>query len=103
MGVLDLSRDVLVPPIAASRYFSLRVSGTNDTASSFVTVVLDTVSKTNVRLEKRQPRLDQAWFWTSEWQAREREADEDLAAGRYDDFETIDDFIENLETLMGEQ
>lgn len=25
---------------------------------------------------------DQAWFWTREWQTREREADDDLAAGR---------------------
>ena len=25
---------------------------------------------------------DQSWFWTEEWQAGEREADEDLAAGR---------------------
>jgi hypothetical protein len=24
---------------------------------------------------------EQAWFWTREWQQREREADEDLAAG----------------------
>jgi len=24
---------------------------------------------------------DQAWFWTSEWQAMEREVDEDRAAG----------------------
>jgi len=30
----------------------------------------------------------QAWFWTEQWQQREREADADLAAGRtttYDD------------------
>lgn len=25
---------------------------------------------------------DQAWFWTPEWQAKEREVDEDVAAGR---------------------
>ena len=25
---------------------------------------------------------DQAWFWSSEWQEKEREADEDIAAGR---------------------
>jgi hypothetical protein len=25
---------------------------------------------------------DQAWFWTREWQQKEREADDDLAAGR---------------------
>ena len=35
---------------------------------------------------------DQAWFWTSEWQAREHEADEDLAAGRTQVFADEDDF-----------
>jgi hypothetical protein len=25
---------------------------------------------------------EQAWFWTREWQAKEREADKDLVAGR---------------------
>jgi hypothetical protein len=25
---------------------------------------------------------DQAWFWTEEWQAGERQVDEDIAAGR---------------------
>jgi len=39
---------------------------------------------------------DQAWFWTPEWQAAERKADEDLAAGRYKDFATMDDFIADL-------
>jgi len=24
---------------------------------------------------------DQAWFWTPEWQAKEREVDEEMAAG----------------------
>ncbi|MFD8668991.1 AbrB/MazE/SpoVT family DNA-binding domain-containing protein [Streptomyces microflavus] len=27
-------------------------------------------------------RSDQAWFWTPEWQAGEREAESDIAAGR---------------------
>ncbi len=27
-------------------------------------------------------RADQAWFWTERWQAMEREADADIAAGR---------------------
>lgn len=34
----------------------------------------------------------QAWFWTPEWQAGEREADEDAARGRgatYDDVESM--------------
>ncbi|HSJ57352.1 MAG TPA: AbrB/MazE/SpoVT family DNA-binding domain-containing protein [Anaerolineae bacterium] len=39
---------------------------------------------------------DQAWYWTPEWQAAEREADEDIAAGRYDEFETMEQLIDDL-------
>ena len=38
----------------------------------------------------------QAWFWSERWQQREREADEDIAAGRVQRFEDTDDFIEHL-------
>lgn len=41
----------------------------------------------------------QAWFWTAEWQAKEREADDDIREGRYDDYDTVDDFINGLEVL----
>ncbi len=47
-----------------------------------------------------QLRLDQAWFWTEGWQKMEREADEDLKAGRYDEFESMDDFISDLKRLL---
>ncbi len=39
---------------------------------------------------------DQAWFWTKEWQAGEREAEADLAAGRYQVFDTMEDLIGDL-------
>jgi len=35
----------------------------------------------------------QAWFWTTEWQAGEREADADLAAGRVENFESDETFV----------
>lgn len=35
----------------------------------------------------------QAWFWTAEWQAGEREADADRAAGRIETFESGDELI----------
>ena len=38
----------------------------------------------------------QAWFWTPEWQAGEREADADLAAGRSETFESGEVFIKAL-------
>ena len=40
---------------------------------------------------------EQAWFWTREWQEREREADEDLAAGRATRFESDEDFLAALD------
>lgn len=40
--------------------------------------------------------VEQAWFWTQEWQAKEREADDDLAAERYSEFENVDDLIADL-------
>ena len=39
---------------------------------------------------------EDAWYWTSEWQAWEDEADEDWQAGRYEVFESMDDFIASL-------
>jgi hypothetical protein len=36
---------------------------------------------------------DQAWFWTPEWQAKEREADEDIAAGRFERFYSDEAFL----------
>jgi hypothetical protein len=48
----------------------------------------------------RSVTTTQAWFWSREWQAKEREADEDYAAGRFDRFENDDDFIAELERRM---
>ncbi len=39
---------------------------------------------------------DQLWYWTPEWQAKEREADEDLAAGRYKAFKTAGKAVTGL-------
>jgi bifunctional DNA-binding transcriptional regulator/antitoxin component of YhaV-PrlF toxin-antitoxin module len=39
---------------------------------------------------------DQAWFWTDRWQAMEREADADVAAGRT----TVVDGLEGLTDLF---
>ena len=35
----------------------------------------------------------QAWFWTPEWQAGEREADADRSAGKVEEFGSGDEFI----------
>lgn len=40
---------------------------------------------------------DQRWFWTERWQQMEREADADIAAGRVERFDTVEDFIADLD------
>ncbi|MBN2176863.1 MAG: AbrB/MazE/SpoVT family DNA-binding domain-containing protein [Demequinaceae bacterium] len=40
---------------------------------------------------------DQAWFWTPEWQAREAEADADVAGGRVARQSSDTDFLASLE------
>lgn len=40
---------------------------------------------------------EQAWFWTREWQEKEREADEDLVAGRGTRYERDEDFLAALD------
>ena len=39
---------------------------------------------------------DQAWFWTPGWQAGEREASADIAAGRTDRHDSSDAFLTSL-------
>ncbi len=39
----------------------------------------------------------QAWFWSERWQAMEREASSDIAAGRVRHFDSADDFIDKLD------
>ena len=41
--------------------------------------------------------VDQAWFWTKEWQAGEREVDEDIAAGRLKRFDSVEELFEDLD------
>ena len=39
---------------------------------------------------------DQAWFWSEAWQAGERASEADLAEGRYQDFDTMEDLLRDL-------
>jgi hypothetical protein len=39
---------------------------------------------------------DQAWFWTPEWQAGEREATAQIAAGDVEVFDTIEALLNHL-------
>jgi antitoxin PrlF len=40
---------------------------------------------------------EQAWFWTESWQRGEREASDDIAAGRGSIHKTSDDFLRSLD------
>jgi hypothetical protein len=40
---------------------------------------------------------DQAWFWSEEWQAGEREAETDIGAGRVQVFDSMTDLLADLE------
>lgn len=42
---------------------------------------------------------DQAWFWAEQWQQREREVDEHVAAGRVAVHDTGDEFLTHLDDL----
>jgi AbrB family looped-hinge helix DNA binding protein len=39
---------------------------------------------------------DDSWYWSEGWQQMEREADEDIKAGRIKTFENIQDLIREL-------
>ncbi len=41
---------------------------------------------------------DQLWFWTREWQEKEREADEDIARGNVKEFESVEDLLKELKS-----
>lgn len=40
---------------------------------------------------------DQAWFWTPQWRAGEREADADIAAGRGNRSDSDEEFLAALD------
>lgn len=46
---------------------------------------------------KKLVEASQAWFWSDAWQAGEREASADIAAGRLTGFESDDELLRSLE------
>ena len=48
-------------------------------------------------IPKKLISKDQAWFWTKEWQAKEKEADEAIARGEISEpFENVEELIKHL-------
>lgn len=48
-------------------------------------------------------RADQAWFWAERWQAMEQNAEQDIAAGRVQTFDSTGEFVADLEREAGER
>jgi hypothetical protein len=48
----------------------------------------------------RVNKEDQSWFWTKRWQQGEREADEDIKAGRVYEFPNTESAITSLKTQL---
>jgi hypothetical protein len=47
------------------------------------------MKKSMPRTQGKTPMLrEQLWFWTPEWQSLEKEAEEDLSAGRFKEFKS---------------
>ncbi|MGB2762548.1 MAG: hypothetical protein WBC21_03350 [Minisyncoccales bacterium] len=38
----------------------------------------------------------QEWFWTKEWQKKEKEADQELARGEYKEFKNVKDLLKDI-------
>jgi hypothetical protein len=50
-----------------------------------------------IEIPKRLVDKSQAYFWTKRWQKGEKEAAEDIKAGRVKTFETVDELIKDLD------
>jgi hypothetical protein len=50
-----------------------------------------------VLMPKKLVDKSQAYFWTKQWQKGEKEADEDIKAGRVKSFGSVDDLIKDLD------
>ena len=69
----------------------------NATVTESDIYVIPSVGAINWTVNAPGPDLQaQAYFWTKPWQAAEREADEDLAAGRVLNFANTEDLLDWL-------
>ena len=50
-----------------------------------------------ILMPKKLVDKSQAYFWTKRWQDSEREADEDIKAGRVKTFDSVDELIKDLD------
>jgi AbrB family looped-hinge helix DNA binding protein len=60
-------------------------------------VEIEVVEERAVLVPKKLVDKSQAYFWTRKWQQGEREADEDIKAGRVKAFDSVDELISDLD------
>jgi bifunctional DNA-binding transcriptional regulator/antitoxin component of YhaV-PrlF toxin-antitoxin module len=60
-------------------------------------VEIEVVDDRAVLVPKKLVDKSQAYFWTRKWQEGEREADEDIKAGRVKTFDSVEELISDLE------
>ena len=59
-------------------------------------VEIEVVDDKAVLVPKKLVDKSQAYFWTSKWQQAEKEADEDIKAGRLRTFDSVEELLEDL-------
>jgi hypothetical protein len=55
------------------------------------------ISAQQVVLDALRTAAEQAYFWTPEWQAKERAADQAIAEGRVKTFDTMEEMLDFLD------
>jgi len=60
-------------------------------------VEIEVVDDRAVLMPKKLVDKSQAYFWTKGWQEAEREANEDIKAGRVKTFASVDELVKDLE------
>jgi predicted transcriptional regulator len=75
-----------------SQYERLRVLSfaTHQPVSEIIRAAID------LHLKQQPIKPGQEWFWSEEWQAAERQAEADIAAGRVQVFDNDADFLASL-------
>jgi len=60
-------------------------------------VEIEVLDEKAILIPKKLVDKSQAYFWSKMWQENEREADEDIKAGRVRTFDSVEELIKDLE------
>lgn len=66
-------------------------TGSQTNESEHIVYVIHPITREPIEIDP-----EQRWFWTLEWQMGERQVENDLATGDYQDFESMDDFFADM-------